>query len=169
MHVSGIGLGSLLSSYANPKVLEIGSEHGHTSEFLLANHPGLHLTCIDPYETYVDWEGSNKNEREEVLAYIKNRLQPYSDRWILYRARSDDMAAQFDDEQFDCVFIDGLHTYDQVAKDCANYYRTVKEGGIFSGHDYHLIEGVKKAVDEFAAARNKSILFTDNDVWYWIK
>lgn len=169
MHVSGIGLRELLQHYDNPNVLEIGSEHGHTSEYLLSTHSNLRLTCVDPYETYVDWEGTNKNEREDVLQYITNRLTPYSDRWKLIRKRSDDATDQFNDSEFDCVFIDGLHTYEQVTKDCANYYRTVKSGGIFSGHDYHLIAGVKQAVDEFADAHNKTVLFTNNDVWYWIK
>ncbi len=63
----------------------------------------------------------------------------------------------------------GLHTYEQLTKDCANFYSKVKPGGVFAGHDYNAIPGVKKAADEFAAKVGKKILFTECDVWYWIK
>ena len=71
--------------------------------------------------------------------------------------------------QFDFIFIDGLHTYEQLTKDCHNYYSKVKTGGIFSGHDYQTIPGVNKAVCEFAPTKTDNVLTTECDVWYWYK
>ena len=82
---------------------------------------------------------------------------------------SDSAAQIFKDEEFDIIFIDGLHTYEQLSKDCENYYSKVKPGGIFSGHDYNSIEGVRRAVDEFSSKLGKKIEITENDVWYWYK
>ena len=73
------------------------------------------------------------------------------------------------DSSLDFVFIDGLHTYEQVTKDMNNYYDKVKPGGIFSGHDYRAIECINKAVNDFASLKNKQILETNCDVWYWIR
>jgi predicted methyltransferase len=73
------------------------------------------------------------------------------------------------ENHFDVIFIDGLHTYEQLTKDCANYYSKLKDGGVFAGHDYNAIPGVKQAANEFAALYHKEIMFTESDVWYWIK
>ena len=70
---------------------------------------------------------------------------------------------------FDFIFIDGLHTYEQLTKDCHNYYSILKHEGIFSGHDYNAIAEVRKAVNEFAELKHKQISFTNWDVWYWLK
>ena len=70
---------------------------------------------------------------------------------------------------FDFIFIDGLHTFDQVLKDCRNYYSKLNPGGIFSGHDYTLITGVNQAVTQFAKEVNKQIQTMPTDSWYWIK
>jgi hypothetical protein len=127
------------------------------------------LTGVDPYVNYVDWNGNPLNEREVVCQNFLERLERFGSRFELVREYSDNAVKTFADGHFDVLFIDGLHTYEQLTKDCANYYSKVKEGGIFAGHDYHAIPGVKKAADEFAAKMNREIHFTDCDVWYWVK
>ena len=50
---------------------------------------------------------------------------------------------------FDFVYIDGMHTYEQVKKDIANYLPFIKEGGFIAGHDYVPgFQGVMDAVNE---------------------
>jgi predicted O-methyltransferase YrrM len=153
----------------NPVVLEIGCDIGDTSQFLLDCNEGLKLYTIDPYDDYVDWNGNNLNERQKLYEHVRERLAPYDDRFKLYRLTSDDAVDEFQKEFFDFIFIDGLHTYDQLSKDCANYYSKLKPGGIFAGHDYTVIEGVNRAVNEFAAKHEKQILQGDCDTWFWIK
>ena len=49
-------------------------------------------------------------------------------------------------------------------------YPKIKNGGLFSGHDYRVIGSVNRAVNEFASKVNVfEIKETQNDVWYWIK
>jgi len=94
----------------------------------------------------------------------------YGDRFVLIRDFSDNVVDQFADGSLDFIFIDGLHTYEQLTIDCNNYYSKVKTGGIFSGHDFRVIPGVNKAVLEFAAKQSvDKILETECDVWYWYK
>lgn len=153
----------------NPVVLEIGCDVGDSSEILLKSNEGLRLYTIDPYDDYVDWNGNNLNERQKLYEGVKERFKQYDDRFVLYRLTSDDAVEEFEKEFFDLIFIDGLHTYDQLTKDCANYYSKLKPGGIFAGHDYTVIEGVNRAVNEFAAKHNKQISQGDCDTWFWIK
>jgi len=50
---------------------------------------------------------------------------------------------------FDFIYIDGMHTYDQVKLDVINYLPFIKKGGFIGGHDYApLHQQVIDAVNE---------------------
>lgn len=166
---SGFGLYELLKDKENVVGLEIGCDVGDTAYFLLDNLPNLTLHSIDPYTDYVDWNGNNLNSRDSMYHSVLRRMEKFGGRFILHRTTSDETFQDFSDNQFDFVFIDGLHTYEQLSKDCENYYSKVKTNGIFSGHDFKTIPGVNKAATEFAEKCKKGILLTECDVWYWYK
>jgi len=167
--VSGKGIPALLDKEKDLVGLEIGCDVGETAEFMLMEVPNLTLHVIDPYVDYVDWNSNFLHQRENMFNDVKVRFFDYRERFVIHRKYSDDAVNDFEDNSLDYIFIDGLHTYEQVLLDCKNYYSKVKEGGVFSGHDYNAIPGVRQAVQEFAASVNKTILETSQDVWYWIK
>lgn len=166
---SGQSLRGFVKSIHSPVGVEIGCETGRTTKFLLDCNPNLKLYTIDPYENYTDWNGAILNRMDTLYQETMELLVPYSNRFVHYREYSDDVVNMFEDDSLDFIFIDGLHTYDQVLKDCKNYYSKVKKNGLFSGHDYNAIVGVKKAVDEFATLVNKQIFTTEADAWFWYK
>lgn len=167
---SGYGLINLLKDKGPIKGLEIGCAEGTTSEFLLKELPNLFLWSIDPYEDYTDWNGNNLDQMNTKFINTMNRMKPYSERFRLLKKYSDDAVGDFEDNFLDFIFIDGLHTYEQVKKDCENFYPKVKTGGLFSGHDYNNVKEVQNAVKEFAIKQGlKTINTTDYDVWYWWK
>jgi len=166
---SGYGLGAMVAKMDKPKVLEIGCDVGDTTQFLLDSNPELVLTGIDPYENYTDWNGNPLHERNQCHERFMDRVEGYKNRFHLLRQYSDEAAPTIQENHFDLIFIDGLHTYEQLTKDCANYYSKLKEGGVFAGHDYNAIPGVRQAADEFAAKVGKTIQITECDVWYWVK
>lgn len=171
MYISGAGLPKLLGRFINPKGIEIGLSAGHTTKHLFENVAGLKLHGIDPYPDYEDWNGHKLTQDAQSGTY-KEFLQntaAYQDSITHFRMYSDRAALELSDNSYDFIFIDGLHTYEQVLKDCQNFYPKIKDGGLFAGHDYNVIEGVKKAVNAFAASVGATILQTDNDVWYWFK
>ena len=51
-----------------------------------------------------------------------------------FRGTSDDFFIKNSDK-FDCIFIDGLHIYDQVIKDILNSIKVLNENGIIILHD----------------------------------
>jgi len=167
----GEGIPSLLDKNAELKGIEIGVDHGVTTEYLLKSLPKLTLIGVDPYTMYDDWTGPTvpADDRENALTIMKNRTSPYSDRFTHVRKTSDDALSMFEDDSFDFIFIDGLHTYKQVLLDCRNYWPKLKKGGLFCGHDFRGIPDVNNAVVEFANDLKAMIGTTNQDVWFWYK
>ena len=163
------GIRNLFDKEAQIKGIEIGCLYGDTTQYLLNYFPNLQLIGIDPYENYNDWNHELKN-REKEIDILAKKVNQYKDRFALLKTSSDKAHPFLADNSFDFVFIDGLHTYDQVLIDCKNYYSKIKSGGILAGHDYYVIEEVRNAVNEFAKECNiLTIKHTDRDVWYWAK
>jgi predicted O-methyltransferase YrrM len=166
---SGYGLRELIKNLDSPVGAEIGIAEGYTSEFLLDSNEKLTLYCIDPFVNYIDWNGNNLNERDDVCHIFQNRVNRFGNRVKFIRKFSDDAISDIEDNSLDFVFIDGLHTYDQVTKDMQNYYPKLKSNGIFAGHDFTAIQCINEAVNDFAENKNKTVLKTECDVWYWYK
>jgi hypothetical protein len=164
----GEDIPKLLENVNNPVGVEIGVAEGYTTAHLLKEIPSLKLTGIDPYEDYEDWNGDTSNSKKNFVM-MSEKIVPYSDRFTLLRSTSDEAVNQFADESLDFVFIDGLHTYEQVLKDCENYYPKLRSGGLIIGHDFARISDVHRAATEFANRVDKKILNAKQDLWYWVK
>ena len=171
MFISGQNLPNLISRFSNPVGIEIGLSAGHTTKHLFNHIKGLKLHGIDPYPDYIDWNGDDLNGDRQKSAYDEflENTNEYKDSLTHHKLFSDEAAKEIDDNSCDFIFIDGLHTYEQLTKDCHNYYPKLKTGGVFSGHDYTAIQGVNKAATEFANKMEKQISLTEVDVWYWVK
>lgn len=167
--IPGFSIPKLIENVQSPVGVEIGTAEGYTTEYLLRSIPTLKLYGIDPYEPYIDWNGNKNLDKKIEKNLFMNKIKTFLPRYEHIFSTSDDAVNIFEDESLDFIFIDGLHTYEQVLKDCENYYPKLKKGGIFCGHDYNQINAVKKAVDEFAKNKEKEILTAEQDIWYWVK
>jgi len=123
---------------------------------------------IDPY---IGFDGI-VDLSEAKKCFIDNMNEGYSDRITFIEKTSDEAATDIKDESLDYIFIDGLHTYEQLLADCKNYWPKVKVGGLFSGHDWPMPE-LQKAVYEFMhdfnIPREKLKITGNNEIWYWTK
>lgn len=164
----GEDIPELIKDIKNPVGVEVGTAEGITTEYLLSTVKDLKLYGVDPYPTYIDWDGNQPAAKHNYEEY-KKKTEPYMDRLTHFYKTSDEAAEEFEDESLDFVFIDGLHTYKQVLKDCENYWPKVKKGGLMIGHDFSRIQDVNKAVREFADDLNKEILNAKQDLWYIVK
>lgn len=167
----GKDIPALIKDIKNPVGIEIGTAEGYTTKYLLSTIPNLKLYGIDPYISFQDISGVFVDyDTNGVFENFTKMTSEYKDRYFHFRKTSDEAVNYFDDETIDFVFVDGLHVYDQVLKDCQNYYSRVKKGGLFCGHDWSMND-VKKAVTEFSELinLNKSILNAEQDLWYWYK
>ena len=144
-------------------MVEIGSFIGE-STIIFAEHFNQ-VIAIDPFQAdYHKEDPTSKFNFDEVYDEYMRRTSPFPNIKTL-RLTSDSALDVLKDELFDFIYIDGIHTYEQVKIDIDNYLPLLKEGGIIGGHDYgpHW-PGVNKAVDEKFGKPDK--VFKDTS---WIK
>jgi predicted O-methyltransferase YrrM len=146
-------------------MIEIGTFTGE-STVMFGDHFEK-VIGIDPMLPDYDKADTTSNFNfNEVLDMFIDRTKDYKNIQLITKT-SDDAVNDFEDESFDFVYIDGIHTYDQVKKDIQNYLPKVKKGGVIGGHDYvnggHLV-GVYNAVNEMFGKPDK--VFVDKS---WIK
>jgi predicted O-methyltransferase YrrM len=134
------------------KMVEIGAYAGE-STVLFAKH-FKEVVTIDPFMNDYDPNDITCQFMELELVYERflENIKPY-DNITHIRDISDNAISklnQFDMiEKVDFVYIDGLHTYDQVKKDIENYIPIINQNGFIAGHDFHPVwQGVIDAVLE---------------------
>jgi Methyltransferase domain len=157
-----IPLAQLVIGYKT--MIEVGTAYGGNAFHLLSNTKLETLVCVDPYTYYPAMPGFTCQEEYDTLfEYAKNRLIDF-DRVMFVRATSKESFEAF--SKVDIVFLDGSHDYEDVKWECENYSTIIKPGGVLSGHDYNIFEGVNKAVDEFAASIGKPVYFLPGNIWF---
>lgn len=128
---------------------EIGVYKGDFSERLLyaTNPTRLHL--IDPWEKYEHGWGrmiTDKMYFDVIERFLKVECV------MVHRGYSSHVLANFPDNYFDWVYIDGDHQYSAVRCDLEIAHRVVKPYGIIAGDDYHANgwwgDDVMRAVNE---------------------
>lgn len=145
----------LLERYAqdaNIEGIEIGCFNGEFCQYLLSEFPNMTLTTIEPYTRYGEILERNRNFISRL------NIVPLKSDW----------ACNVIQGEFDFVFIDGDHSYEQCHRDILNYLSFVKKGGIMAGHNYHKANnsahpGVHIAVDELFG--NK-VGLAEDFIWY---
>lgn len=143
---------NVIDNIKNGIFVEIGTDSGVFSNFILENSCNSKLYCIDPYQKYLDYKDAINNLTgdelyQKVFGILKNK---YGERIKFIRKFSND-AVNFIPNEIDFLYIDGNHQYSYVLDDLKNYFDKVKKGGVIIGDD---------AVDTYDKKRN-----FENDVY----
>jgi predicted O-methyltransferase YrrM len=143
-------LAGLVEQMKAKSFVEVGCKEGRTTGFLLANFPELHVTAIDPWapvansdEDYKDWDFA------QIERDFWTNVGEHKDRCEMLRVTSLEAALIKENHhwQYDVVFIDAAHDYDNCIADIKLWWPHVREGGMLCGHDYqHKFPGVMRAV-----------------------
>ena len=150
----------MLIQYVNSKsptikmdMIEIGSYAGESSELFAQNFNNV--ICIDPYIDDYDVNDITcaHAPMSEVRKVFEERISPYSNISLIPLLSDDAVNVLIEDKKFDFIYIDGMHTYEQIKKDITNYLPLIKEGGFIAGHDFHpvyqgIIDGVRELLGE---------------------
>ena len=115
---------------------EIGFGFGFNALNLLEELNVERLYCIDPLKPYVtkfgQYEGKYLNKATSLFPILSK-----DSRLCFVKLESDEA---FDSNEIphdlDFVYVDGLHTTEQVYKDLLNSFNHVKVGGVVGGHDF---------------------------------
>lgn len=155
-----------LGDNSDKTMIEIGSFVGESTVLFAKSFKKV--IAIDPF-----MEGYDESDPTSHSFDFDNVYQTYLDRVTIHSNietivdTSDNAVKDLSGKEFDFIYIDGIHTYEQVKKDIENYLPLVKKGGVIGGHDYvnggHLV-GVYNAVNEMFGQPDK--VFVDKS---WIK
>jgi predicted O-methyltransferase YrrM len=129
--------------------VEIGAYAGQSTELLCDSHKFERVITIDPYiDGYDPTDApSTTHKLAEVRRLFYKRI--FRHRQLLHlNLASGEAAGLFGEGSIAFLYIDGNHQYGAVSQDIDLFLPKMRRGGVISGHDYTLFEGVKKAVDE---------------------
>lgn len=148
------------------KMIEIGSYVGESTMMFCDNF--MEVVSIDPHIGDYDINDptvTNHAAFNVVYDEFNKNMKPYNN-FRHIRMTSDDAIKHLIGVKVDFVYIDGLHTYEQIKKDIKNYLPLISENGFIGGHDYGSNwGGVVKGVNE-ALSGEPDKTFVDTS---WIK
>ena len=133
-----------------PRVVEIGSFFGRSTLCLaggLASATGARLYAIDPHI------GSPKHEVQlgcaDTYPHFVELLARHGLEDLVTPLRATSLEARRDFEgPIDLLFIDGSHSYEDVAADFAAWFPLLRVGGTVAFHDSWHMGGVRRASNE---------------------
>jgi hypothetical protein len=147
----------------NPsQMLECGTWKGHSAAIWLQN-TNTHLTVVDTFlgavEFLYDTNDYKRNLHRDTYGYpqvhtifAENMIRLGIWDRITVIPNTSKIAARYLRNigmQFDCVYLDGSHEYEDIRDDIRDYKPLVKSGGFLFGDDYAPEwNGVQRAVDE---------------------
>ena len=114
---------------------------------MLQEHPGLQLTCVDPWRASVpgtawaetkgsDWiAGSDQDVLEQARVKAYCRLEPFMPRGNIMRMTSREACNWFS-QVLDFVFVDGDHSLKGTRDAIEDWWGRIKPGGFMALHDY---------------------------------
>ena len=141
-------------------MIEIGSYAGEST--LLFAKEFKNVISIDPFINDYDVNDVTCSymELDNVYNVFKKNTENYENITHI-RKTSDDAVLDLNNIKVDFVYIDGMHTYDQVNKDIKNYLPLVMDDGFIGGHDYHPVwQGVMDAIIESLGVPNETFCDT---------
>jgi len=121
------------------RILEIGSYAGESiNMFKQVLGDDILIVAIDPWDTLEDENDLIHQNDFNQVEQVFNDAVLSQKQIVKCKVYSQDLVDMFADGYFDCLYVDGLHTYEQVKIDLELYVSKVKSQGIISGHDYEI-------------------------------
>lgn len=123
------------------RVAEVGTYRGHFARHI--------LSACDPAELHLI----------DIDFSVLDPAVAADPRVAVHRGLSHEMLAQFADDHFDWIYVDGDHSYEGASRDAAVAAAKVKPGGHLVFNDFAHADpylgayGVHRAVTEFAVTR----------------
>ncbi len=153
-------LSFLGSQAANAKnALQIGCYKGRSSYVIGKNIKGS-LLDID---SFVGDFGKYSLTADLATTYIKNIHELLGTKIELVIGNSQEVLKILN-KDFDLIFVDGSHFYENVKMDIQLSIPLLRPGGLLCGHDYSHSKEVKQAVDEIFGENVK--LYNKTSIWY---
>lgn len=131
------------------RMIEIGSYKGESTLLFAASGIFDEIHCIDPHDGYEEANDIFGDTWEDVNLEFQKNTSIFSDIITHHRDYSYNISDRFGAQEFDFIYIDGSHEYDDVVRDISMY--SSKTNLIIAGHDYQEVNGhpgVSRAVNQ---------------------
>lgn len=136
---------------------EIGVSWGENAKEMLDGLDIMKLYLVDPL-----WKVPSELKKAE------RTLAEYLDKIVWIGKESQIVTSvEIPTLSLDFVYIDGDHHYWPFMRDLIMYWRKVKIGGLFAGHDFRLATDVPKAVLKFCRETGLQFHCEDQDWWVY--
>tara|TARA_R100000008_G_scaffold2646_1_gene2060 strand:- start:41 stop:682 length:642 start_codon:yes stop_codon:yes gene_type:complete len=162
--------------------LELGVFTGTSFLTLLHSLPNIKtLHGIDNYKPYGDCIGQpytgtpfysvdqKDSEVHRFTAFHRIEHSGMKEKVVFHEMDSSEALKKFEPESLDFIFLDDYMSYEQIVDEVRSWYPIVKNGGLFSGHDWGIAitrKGVSEVRDE---VEPDAVITGYNDCWSWIK
>ena len=135
-------LADLVGNFSNARFMDLGVRHGHSSVIMSIDSEKNNnqvCGCDINFDYFNSWGSNYVNEN-----------------YICYLADSVTLGKNWDEKSFDIIFVDTIHTREQVLAELYYWSNHINENGYFVFHDSHwtksggdIINGVEhRRVDE---------------------
>lgn len=152
------------------KCIEVGVLHGHFSKEILKRSPSQ-LVLVDPWESQSKeiWPNDMTNMPQgafnDVYAQTKKEFENIPNVKMV-RDYSYFAAPLFQDNSYDFVYIDAIHTFNSCFSDILSWYHKVVQNGWICGHDYTGgFLGVRYAVEAFSQLTGEKLAILTSEDW----
>lgn len=125
-----------LSMPAGAKVFEIGSWKGRSAVALAVDH--AYLTCVDTFRGGAQGVTRGLAARQDIFGIFTANMLRLRLRPNVWKMSSLEAVARLPDESVDLVFDDSDHN-DKFESHFWAWYRKVKPGGLYCGHDFQAL------------------------------
>jgi predicted O-methyltransferase YrrM len=152
--------------------VEIGVHKGVFSEHLLSNSSLETLYSIDAWLDDDDITMSARKRCDKVNdkngrchQETVERLEKFGQRSVIIKDLSTNAIQSFDDESLDFIYLDASHRFTGFALDMIYWWKKLKNGGVFAGHDYwrRYRYEVSYVVNAFCAEHKQLFYLTTNE------
>lgn len=142
----------------NATFVEVGSWLGKSTNHLASkikeSKKNIKFTTVDTFKGTDDEELHQNivgNYNGDIFyEFIDNTvLSNNYNNFEIIKDSSKNASTQFANGSIDFIMIDAGHSYDALIEDLKVWYNKVKPGGIVSGDDYGVFEGVTRAANEY--------------------
>lgn len=116
--------------------VEVGVAAGEYSEVIAKANPQMKIWGVDIWKGYKEYKDYVGNEIfEDLYKQAQYRLSKYPN-YEFIRELSMNALSHFEDDSLDFIYLDANHEDPYITEDIEKWYKKLKPGGIFAGHDY---------------------------------
>lgn len=162
----------LINKYQFKTGLETGTFCMGNVKSILENTNLKMMYGVDQYAMYEQSHMLNINSQEEwdlLYELAINRVD--ANRYTHYRMKSTEAFQYVKSMELDFVFLDSLHTYDNLKWELEHYGSLVRTGGIIFAHDYAhgSFPDLTIAIDEYVKKHDAQLAICPLHLVYMIK